>query len=150
MEILIHCISSAIMEIMILCISSSWRFWLYIVHGDDHLCHLCIMPIHGHCTLMYPGLLYVFAVMCRVVSLYYANWVVGIPFGTLHHSTFWMDLQCISAIIWPLWPHTLGGICYNWYYHTWWITPLWSSLPPCRLFRPHEPFLYLWCFQDHP
>ena len=41
MEILIHCISSAIMEILILCISSSWRFWfMYIVHGDDHLCHI--------------------------------------------------------------------------------------------------------------
>ena len=31
---------------------------LYIVHGDDHTCHiLYIMHIHGHCTLMYPGLL---------------------------------------------------------------------------------------------
>ena len=36
-----------------------------------------IMVIHGHCTLMYPGLLYVFAVMCRVVLLYYVDgWLV--------------------------------------------------------------------------
>ena len=42
----------------------------------------CIMPIHSHCTLMYPGLLYVFAVMCIVVSLYYADWVASLPFGS--------------------------------------------------------------------
>ena len=41
MEILIHYISSAFMEIMILCISSSWRFWsIYIVGGDNHTCHI--------------------------------------------------------------------------------------------------------------
>ena len=61
---------------------------MYIVHGDDHL----IMPIHGHCTLMYLGLLYVFPVMCRVVSLYYVDSVAGIPFGILHHYTSGMDL----------------------------------------------------------
>ena len=37
----------------------------------------------------------------------------------------------------PLWHHTLGGICYSWFYHTWLITYLWSSLSLCRLFRPH-------------
>ena len=34
----------------------------------------CIMPIHGHCTLMYSGLL---VVMCRVVSLYSADSMAG-------------------------------------------------------------------------
>ena len=63
---------------------------MYIVCGDDHICD--IMPIHGHCTLMYPGLLYVFGVICRVVLWYYADWVAGLPFGTLHHSTSGMDL----------------------------------------------------------
>ena len=53
----------------------------------------CIMPIHGHCTLMYPGLLYVFAVICRFVLLYYADWVAGLPFGILHHSTSRMDFN---------------------------------------------------------
>ena len=65
-----------------------WRYWsfvylhhgdfdlLYIVLGDDHTCHiLYIMPIHGHCTLMYPGLLYVFAVICRDWLLYW--WMAG-------------------------------------------------------------------------
>ena len=56
---------------------------MYIVHGDDHIYVLsCFMPIHGHCTLMYPGLLYVFLVICRVVSFYYADWVAGIPLGS--------------------------------------------------------------------
>ena len=82
MEILIHYISSAFMEIMILCISSSWRFWsTYIVRGDDHTCHICIMPIHGHCTLMYPGLLYLLTVMCKVWSLYCIDWMVGSSTG---------------------------------------------------------------------
>ena len=41
MEILIYYISSVFMEIMILCISSSWRFWsIYIVRGNDHTCHI--------------------------------------------------------------------------------------------------------------
>ena len=40
--------------------------------------------------------------------------------------------------------------CYSWFYHTWWITLLWPSLSLCRLLKPHGPFLYLWCFQDHP
>ena len=34
-------ISSAFMEILVICISSSWRFWsIYIVRGDDHTCHI--------------------------------------------------------------------------------------------------------------
>ena len=34
-------IASVIMEIMVLCISSSCRFWsMYIVRGDDHLCDI--------------------------------------------------------------------------------------------------------------
>ena len=37
----------------------------------------------------------------------------------------------------PLWHHTLGGICYSWFYHTWLITYLWPSLSLCRLFIPH-------------
>ena len=80
-----------------------WRSWSYVYlhHGDSDLCILyvamttyvisCFIPIHGHCTLMYPGLLYVFAVICRVVSFFYADWVAGIPLGSssLH---FWDGL----------------------------------------------------------
>ena len=85
----------------ILYLQPFWRSWsvVYLHHGDSDLCILyvamttyvisCIMPIHGHCNLMYPGLL---AVVCRVVLLYYANWVAGLPFGYLHHFLFGMDL----------------------------------------------------------
>ena len=60
-----------------------WRSWsfVYLHHGDSDLCILymamttyvisCIMPIHAHCTLMYPGLLYVFA------ELYYCTLLIG-------------------------------------------------------------------------
>ena len=50
----------------------------------------CIMPIHGHCTLMYPGLLYVLTVICIdicIVSL--DGWFLHL---VLHHSTSRMDL----------------------------------------------------------
>ena len=53
MEILICYISSAIMEIMVLCISSSWRFRsMYIVRGNDHLCdilyHAYSWPLYSY------------------------------------------------------------------------------------------------------
>ena len=60
---------------------------LYIIRDDDHTCHvLYIMPIHGHCTLMYLGLLHVFAVTCRYLSLYCTHeWLVLPPgFSLLH------------------------------------------------------------------
>ena len=107
-------ISSHYGDLDLLYLQPLWRSWsyVYIHHGYFDLCILyvamttyvisCIMPIHGHCTLMYPRLLYVFVVVCRVVLLYYVDWVPGIPFGILYHSTSGMDLQCISAIVWPL------------------------------------------------
>ena len=60
-----------IMEILI---------YLYCTWRWPHMSY-CIMPIHGHCTLMYLGLLQLIAVMCRVVSLYYADWVAGFSTG---------------------------------------------------------------------
>ena len=75
--------------------------FVYLHHGDSDLCILyvamttyvlsCFMPIHGYCTLMYPGLLYVFVVICRVVSLYSADWVPGFHW-VLYHFIFGMDL----------------------------------------------------------
>ena len=45
-----------------------------------------IMPIHGHCTLMYPGLLYVPVVMWRVLLLYYTvRWLVLPPGSSSLH-----------------------------------------------------------------
>ena len=73
----------------------SWSF-VYIHHGYSNLFILymemtthvifCIMPIHGHCTLMHPGLLYVLAVMCRVWLLYYTiGWMVLPPGSSSLH-----------------------------------------------------------------
>ena len=80
-----------------------WRSWsfVYIYHRDYDLSILyvamtthvifCIMPIHGHCTLMYLGLLYVLAVMCRVWLLYYTiGWLVLPPGSSSLH--FWDGL----------------------------------------------------------
>ena len=62
---------------------------LYIVRGDDHTCHiLYIMPIHGHYTLMYLGLLYLFAVTCRDWLLYCIDECLVLPpISSLLH--FW-------------------------------------------------------------
>ena len=65
---------------------------MYIVHGDDHLFDILYHAYSWPLYSMYLGLLYVFAVMCRVVLLYYVDWVVGLPFWILHHSTSGMDL----------------------------------------------------------
>ena len=66
---------------------------MFIVHGDDHLCdilyHAYSWPLYSYVS---GTALYVFVVMCRVVLLYYADWVAGLPFGILHHSTSGMDL----------------------------------------------------------
>ena len=100
----------------------SWRSWyfVYIHHGDSDLCILymamttyviyCIMPIHGHCTLMYLGLLYVCVVMCRVVSLYYVDWVVGIPLGS--SSLHFLDglIMYFSHHMTPLTSHIRGHL----------------------------------------
>ena len=78
-----------IMEILI-------YYILYMVMTTHVI--LCIMPIHVHCTLMYPGLLYVFAVIGRVTSLYYDGWVADLPLGSssLH---FWDGLIMYSEIV---------------------------------------------------
>ena len=82
MEILIHYISSTFMDIMTLCISSSWRFWsIYIVCGDDHTCHILYHAYSWTLTLMYPRMLYLLAVMCRVWSLYCIDWMDGSSIG---------------------------------------------------------------------
>ena len=64
---------------------------IYIVRGYDHTCHiLYIMPIHGHCTLMYLGLLYVLVVICRYICVVLLDGQLFHLF--LHHSTSRMDL----------------------------------------------------------
>ena len=68
-----------IMEILI---------YLYCTWWWPHMSY--IMPIHGHCTLMYLRLLYVFAVICRDICTILLD---GCFFHlVLHHSTSGMDL----------------------------------------------------------
>ena len=80
----------------------SWRSWyfVYIHHGDSDIYILyvvmtthvifCIMPIHGHFTLMYLGPLYVLAVICRdICTVLMDGWFFHL---VLHHSTSRMDL----------------------------------------------------------
>ena len=76
--------------------------FVYLHHGDSDLCILyvemttyvisCIMPIHGHCTLMYPGLLYVLAdymESCIMVLCWLGGWSsISVP-SSLH---FWDGL----------------------------------------------------------
>ena len=81
----------------------TWRSWsfVYLHHGDSDTSILyvamtthvifCIMPIHGHCTLMYLRLLCVLAVMCKFWLLYYTvGWLVLPPGSSSLH--FWDGL----------------------------------------------------------
>ena len=57
-----------IMKILIY-VYCTWR-WPHMLY--------CIMPIHGHCTLMYSRLLYVFIVICCIFLI---GWLV-LPLGS--------------------------------------------------------------------
>ena len=65
---------------------------MYIVCGNGHLCdilyHAYSWPLYSYVS----GTAICICSMCRVVLLYYVDWVAGLPFGILHHSTSWMDL----------------------------------------------------------
>ena len=70
----------------------------------------CISPIHGHCTLMYLGLLYLLAVICRALSLYCTDWMAGSStwFFTLHFSDGL--IMYFSHRITPLTSHIRGHL----------------------------------------
>ena len=84
---------------------------LYIVRGDDHTCHiLYIMPIHGHYTLMYLRLLYVFVAICRDWLLYYTDGWLVLPLGSssLH---FWDGfIMYFGHHVTPLTSHIRGHL----------------------------------------
>ena len=71
-----------------------WRSCsLYIVHGDDHTWHLYIIPIHGHCTLMYMKLLHVY--LQSHANIYHCIVLMSGRFFhlVLHYSTSRMDIM---------------------------------------------------------
>ena len=106
----------------IIYLQHSWRSWsfVYIHHGDFDLSILyvvmtphvifCIMPIHGHCTLMYLGLLYLLAVMYRDWLLYCTiGWLVLPPGSSSLH--FWDGLvMYFNNRITPLTSHIRGHL----------------------------------------
>ena len=65
---------------------------MYILCGDDHLCnilyHAYSWPLYSYVSETAICI----CSLCRVVSLFYADWVAVLPFGILHHSTSGMDL----------------------------------------------------------
>ena len=88
MDILIHYISSDIMEIMVLCISSSWRFWsMYIVRGDDHLCDILY---HAYSWPLYS---YVSGTAICICS-YMQSCIIPLGSSSLH---FWDGLIMYSG-----------------------------------------------------
>ena len=139
MEILIYCISSAIMEIMVH--GYSGQCILYVVMTTYLIS--CIMPIHAHCTLMYPGLLYLFVVCAK---LYHCTTLIG--WLVFHLGSFITPLLGWTYnVFWPLYDpsdltHQGASIIAN-------FTTLGEShlygLPLflCRLIRPLGPFFVL-------
>ena len=79
---------------------------LYIVRGDDHMNHMFIMHIHGHCTMLYPGLLYfIFVVICWDLLLYCTGeWLVFPPGSSLLHFWDWYN------VFLPSFYHTIDHI----------------------------------------
>ena len=93
MEILIYYISSSILEIMVLCISSSCIFWsMYIVRGDEHICdimyHAYSWPFYSYvsgtaiCTCSYMQ-------SCIIVLCWLGGWSSIWDPSSLH---FWDGL----------------------------------------------------------
>ena len=127
-------ISSAIMEIMVLCISSSWRFWsMYIVRGYDHICDIM------HYAYSWPLYFYVSSTaicICShmqrlIIGLYW--WMAGS--SSLH---FWDGFynvfrpSCYPSDLTPGRSHIYGLPC-----------PSADSLDPMDLY-------YTLMFQVHP
>ena len=88
MEILICYISSAFVEIMVPCISSSWRFWsMYIVCGDDHI---CVIMFHAYSWPLYSYVSGIAICICSYrqscIMVLYGGWSsICVP-SSLH---FW-------------------------------------------------------------
>ena len=62
---------------------------MYILRGDDHICDIMY---YAYSWPLYSYVSGIALCTCRVVLLYYADWVAGFPFGILLHSTSGMDL----------------------------------------------------------
>ena len=102
MEILIHCISSIFTDIFIMEI----LIYVYCTWRWPHMSY-CIMHIHGHCTLMYLGLLYVFADLYHCIVL--IGWLV-LPLGSSSlHFWDWL-IMYFGHRMTPLTSHIRGHL----------------------------------------
>ena len=75
----------SLVEIMVLCISSSWRFWsMYIVRGDDHICSIMY---HAYSWPLYSYVSGTARCICRLYAeLYYGIMLIG--WLVFHLGTF--------------------------------------------------------------
>ena len=80
----------------------------YMLYRDDHMWHMSIIPIHGHCTLMYSGLLHVY--LQSHARIYHCIVPMsGLLFNLgLHYSTYRMDIMYFGHHVTPLTSHIKG------------------------------------------
>ena len=90
-----------IMEILI---------YIYCTWWWPHMSYFVSCLFHGHCTLMYPILLYLLVVMCRVSILYcIVRWIVHPPGSSSLH--FWDGLiMYFGHPMTPLTSHIRGHL----------------------------------------
>ena len=127
-------ISSSTMEIL---------FIVYCMWRSPHMkfvYHAYSWPLYSY---VFGTTTYIFWVTCWDLSLHCTDEWLVLPLGSslIHYG---MDFIMYFGHHVTLWTHTLGGICYSWFYHTWLITYWWPSLSLCRLFGPPFPILYFY------
>ena len=150
METLIHCISSAIMEIMILCISSTWRLWsMYIVRGDEHLCdilyHACSWPLYSYvfgtaiciCSHMQRLIIVLYWWMVGSSTWFFITPLLGWIYNVFRPSCYPSDLTHQGEYV------TVDFTTHGWSHIYGLPCPSVDSLDPMDLY-------YTLMFQDHP
>ena len=115
----------------------SCPLYIFSCHGDHDPFYVFIMDIriYLYCIWWWPHMSYFVSCLfmaivllciweCSMylqlyVEIYHcivlmSGWFFDLGF---HYSTSRMDFIMYSAIMLPLWPHRLGGICYRLFYH---------------------------------
>ena len=122
---------------------------LYIVRGDDHTWNLYIMPIHGHCTLMYSVLLFVYLKSYAQIDhciVLMSGWFFHLG---LHYSTSGMDIMYFSHHVTPMTSHIRRHMLQMILPHQVYLTFMAFLVPLQNLWTPWTIIVPL-IFQDHP
>ena len=147
MEILIHCISSAIMDILIYYISS---FTL-----ETLIYCILYMAMTTHVTFCISCIFMAIVLLCiqdwcmYLQSYVEIDYCIALMSGQffhlgLHYYNYGMDfIMYFGHHITPLTSHIRGNLL-QLFYHTWLITYLWPSLYLYRIFRTHGLILYFY------